>query len=147
MSLYKAMKSPLYKLLNRYTRGPTRSGTPTCRKLLHSASMSWQLLCVCVSSLAQIILFTYLLAISMQHSRGLSASPVPNEIHHCLPQVCPCFGHWPHYLPSYPHQKHGMGLGFPPILNSPLVSFRKPINFIISMFPYSVLSLPSLLLP
>ena len=146
MSLYKAMKSPLYKVLNRYTRGSTRSGTPTCRKLLHSASMSWQLLCGCVSSLAQIILFTYLLAISMQHSRGSSASSFPNEIHR-LPQVCPCFGHWPRHLPSYPHQKHGMGLGFLPILNSPLVSFRKPVNFIISVFPYSVLSSPSLLLP
>lgn len=107
--------------------------------------MSWQLLCVCVSSLAQIILFTYLLAISMQHSRGLSASPVPNEIHHCLPQVCPCFGREAVYLQLPTPEAWNGTLDFTPLsLTAHLYHSRKPYQFYhlhVSLFcPFLALS-------
>lgn len=138
----------MYKALNSYTRGSTRRqrGTPTFRSLSLSISVMTTV-CMCLQSSPDCSV-PYLLDISMQHSTGSSASPVPNEVHHPVPQVRPCFGHWRLLLPGSPHQKRGMGLGFLPLLNSAHASFRKPVSFSLSMFPCSVLPSPSpLLLP
>lgn len=149
MSLYKATESPLYKALNSYTRGSTgrQRGTPLFRSFFTQHLCHDDCVCVCLQSSPDCSA-PCLLDISMQHSTGSSASPVPNEVHHPVPQVCPCFGHWPLHLPSSPRQKRGLGLGFLPLLNSAHASFRKLVSFSLSMFPCSVLSsLSPLLLP
>lgn len=137
---------PLYKLLNRYTRGPTRSGDS---HLQEASSLSVYVMtttvCMC-SSLAQINLFTYLLAIpcSIPEAYLSHQSQMKSII------VCLCVSLFWSLAPlpaHYPHQKHGMGLGFPPSSNSPLVSFRNLSILSSPCFLILVLSLPSLLLP